>query len=97
MQTKVLVLGDDGSFRVTWSLHNISNHTFITTFIYLHRYKTLFLTRILVQSPYKAPCLGGGITAGIILPDGLEVNRGDATGRIVAASGRFALLLGFTL
>ena len=31
------------------SSHNISNHTFITTFIYLHRYKTLYLTRILVH------------------------------------------------
>ena len=33
---------------------------------------------------------------GVILPGSLEINRGDSTGGIVAASGRFVLLLGFT-
>ena len=33
---------------------------------------------------------------GVILPGGLEINRDDATGRIGTASGRLALLLGFT-
>jgi len=33
---------------------------------------------------------------GVILPGGLEINRGDATGGIGTASGRLALLLGFT-
>ena len=33
---------------------------------------------------------------GIVLPGGLEIDRGDATGGTGTASGRFALLLGFT-
>ena len=33
---------------------------------------------------------------GIVLPSGLEINRGNATGGTSTASGRLALLLGFT-
>ena len=33
---------------------------------------------------------------GIVLPGGLEIDRGDATGGTGTANGRLALLLGFT-
>ena len=36
------------------------------------------------------------VKRGVILPGGLEINRGDATGGIGTASGRLAVLLGFT-